>query len=264
MHLIRRNNWLDQVGYRHFAVQGVRESISASGNVGRRTRCTHGGSRWRSVRQLRRNRRPRLDESQDRRETHETVPTDFPAASFEFDSTRALVLISVLAAAAAVAASAVRAAAFAITDVQTFKFVDFPVTNPCNGETVVLNGTTTIVWHATADASGGLHGAAATANGPVAQIAGGGIGSLTGDSYRFSVVSFLDGNYEPGFPDLDRAGTFTSHVRTLIVSMGAASNFALDFIFKQTVTPSGEQTAFLAEVIYSECRGGGPPIPTAP
>jgi hypothetical protein len=178
---------------------------------------------------------------------------------------RIVALATLIATAAVlVLAASARADAYTFTDVQTFKFTDFGVTNPCNGETVILNGTTTIVYHLTVDAAGGLHGAAATSNGPVTQIAGGGIGVVTGTEYRFSVVSFLDGNYEPGFPYLPRAGTFTSHVRTLVVSQGAARNFLLEFAFKQTVTPSGDQSVYYTEVRASECLGGGPPISTSP
>ena len=177
---------------------------------------------------------------------------------------RALVLaMLVLGSGVLALATTARGDAFTFTNVQTFKFSDFGVTNPCNGETVILNGTTTIVYHVTVDASGGLHGAAATSNGPVTQIAGGGIGTVTGTKYQFSVVSFLDGNYEPGYP-LPRAGTFTSHVRTLVISQGAEPNFLLDFAFKQTVTPTGDQSVYYIEVRSSECLGGGPPVPTSP
>src|SRR4051812_34844467 len=106
---------------------------------------------------------------------------------------RPIAAIATLIATAAVLvlAASARADAYTFTDVQTFKFTDFGVTNPCNGETVILNGTATIVYHLTVDAAGGLHGAAATSNGPVTQIAGGGTGVVTGTKYRFSVVSFL-------------------------------------------------------------------------
>jgi hypothetical protein len=144
-----------------------------------------------------------------------------------------------------------QAAAQAITEttVETFKFTDHVASNPCNGETVVFEGTTTLVSQLVFDPTGGVHAIRNTAT------AATGVGETTGVAYTLSTNSQFQTNA------VAPNGAYEYHDASggQVVSGGPGPNWWIAVFSKVTLTPSGNFVQF--SFGESECRGAGRPTP---
>src|SRR5438270_4150088 len=89
------------------------------------------------------------------------------------------------------------------------------ITNPCNGEAVILNGTEHIVTRTLADSSGGLH---LSIHNNAQGITG--TGQTTGAIYHFQSISEFDFNAKPPFPS-----EFSFPATLKVTGQGTVPNF---------------------------------------
>jgi hypothetical protein len=119
---------------------------------------------------------------------------------------------------------------------------DEPVTNPCNGEEVLLSGSSHFLMHTWSDNSLGFHLSTSVTS------KGTGLAPLSGDTYKASGET----NYDAMVPD----PTATSRFEHQVVAIGPkqADNFVIHFGAKITFAATGMPTATY-DHITTKCTG---------
>ena len=157
-------------------------------------------------------------------------------------SCRWKVLLIALAVVGSAPGSAAQAAATADTETLRIPFENvIGVTNPCNGDFILLSGTQTLIIHSNTTADGGSNALVRSI------IQAEGVGDLTGVTYRFSNTSLIRGSGNA------QSFTHTDEGDAVIVAEGAAPNFVGHFTAFINLTPSGHQNSFL--ISQEKCVG---------
>lgn len=130
------------------------------------------------------------------------------------------------------------------TEVFTVPFATTVGDNPCTGEAVTVTGELRFVVHTTVDATGGFHSKIV-----IVPTRASGVGETTGTRYVYAGATTSAFNLT-GPPQNTVTDTFT----TVVASKGSGGNLIVTGVFHETVSATGEVTAFVDNV-QARCTG---------
>jgi hypothetical protein len=125
--------------------------------------------------------------------------------------------------------------------------VSFDEINPCTNELVHFEGSYTSVQRFITDADGGVHWSFSRYHVDAVGT------SESGATYRYMTGGGDFTNGEPWFETPERADSFSTSLRAVVVSQGSAENWVMDVVFHTTLSPSGQTTQFANT--HSSCVG---------
>jgi hypothetical protein len=111
------------------------------------------------------------------------------------------------------------------------------VTNPCNGEPVLLEGFVHVLVREQLDANGGIH---TTMENNPANLSG--TGATTGAKYQIVMTNAESFNQQPPFPN-----EVTIPSSFIFVGQGGVPNFTIMFLFKVTRNANGDVTVIIVD-----------------